>query len=86
MVFKQCELDLVALDQNHQEIVFVEVKTRQSESFGHPSEAVTPKKLRSVRQAAKAYLASKGLRNCYRFDIISVTPAGVEHFENVTWP
>jgi len=86
VVFKNYELDLVVLDRRHNEIVFVEVKTRHHPQFGHPSSAVKRLKLRSLNRAAKAYLQAKGLRNLYRFDIIAVTPSGVEHFENITWP
>lgn len=84
--YKWYELDIIALDPQHDEIVFVEVKTRGSTFFGNPSSAVNRHKLRSLNRAARQYLRTTGLRNDYRFDIISVTPEGVEHFENVTWP
>jgi putative endonuclease len=84
--FKNYELDIVALDPRFNEIVFIEVKTRQTEFFGLPSNAVNYLKLRSLNRAAKAYLRAQGLHNLYRFDIISVTPGKMEHFENVTWP
>jgi putative endonuclease len=84
--FKNHEIDLIALDKRFQEIVFVEVKTRQTSFYGHPSNAVNRQKLKSLQYVARRYLASKGLLNLYRFDIIAVTPGRVEHFENVTWP
>ncbi len=86
VVFKTQEIDLVALDNRYQEVVFVEVKTRWSADFGNPSGAVNYHKLKSMRQAANQFLRAKGLRNLYRFDIIAVTPGRVEHFENITWP
>ena len=86
VVFKNYELDLVALDRRFNEIVFIEVKTRHTSWYGHPSNAVNRLKLRSLNRAARGYLQAKGLRNLYRFDIIAVTPQGVEHFENITWP
>ncbi|HEX9817874.1 MAG TPA: YraN family protein [Patescibacteria group bacterium] len=84
--FKNHEIDLIALDKRFQEIVFVEVKTRQTSFYGNPSQAVNRAKLRSLQFVAHRYLYARGLRNLYRFDIIAVTPQGVEHFENVTWP
>ena len=36
------ELDIIAMDGDR--IVFVEVKTRRSDSKGHPIEAITPQK------------------------------------------
>jgi putative endonuclease len=86
VVFKTLEIDIVAFDERHKEVVFVEVKTRRSTQFGQPASAVDGRKLRALRHAARQYLFRTGLRNLYRFDIISVTPQGVEHFENVTWP
>ena len=86
VVFKNYELDLIAYDLQLKEIVFIEVKTRQTDLYGHPSRAVNKLKLRALNRVAKEYLQSKGLRNFYRFDIIAVTQSGIEHFENVTWP
>lgn len=44
------ELDIVALDGDV--LVVVEVKTRSGTGFGHPSEAVTPRKLARLRLLA----------------------------------
>ncbi|MBL0886464.1 YraN family protein [Myceligenerans indicum] len=44
------ELDIVALDGDV--LVVVEVKTRSGSGFGHPSEAVTPRKLARLRLLA----------------------------------
>lgn len=79
------ELDLVAIDQAHKELVFVEVKTRSSGHFGHPTQAVNWRKRRAWYRAALAYIAESGLENAFRFDIISVLPGQVEHFKNVSW-
>lgn len=50
------ELDLVALEGD--ELVAVEVKTRRSTAFGHPSEAVTPRKLARIRRLTAMWLAA----------------------------
>lgn len=79
------EIDLVALDVTQNEVVFVEVKTRRSDAYGSPSLAVGYKKLKTLRQAAISYLRERRLEKSFRFDIISVLPEKIEHFENVTW-
>ena len=82
------ELDLVAVDRRRT-IVFVEVKTRDSQDAGHPAEAVDLDKQRRLTCLAVAYLKRHGLLEYpARFDVIAVTwPEGkwfakIEHFEN----
>lgn len=82
---KHQEIDLIALDQETDELVFVEVKTRGSSFFGNPSQAVNKIKLRSMQYVAGAYRRARGFRNDYRFDIISILPGKIEHFKNITW-
>ena len=54
-------------------MVFVEVKTRRSESFGRPAMAVGPHKRRRLCRAAAAYLRRSGYpARFYRFDVIEV--------------
>lgn len=79
------EIDIVALDQKQDELVLVEVKTRTNEGFGDPSKSVNYKKLRAMRKAVPGILKHFSLEKDYRFDIISVLPQKIEHFENVTW-
>lgn len=47
------ELDLVAYKRGA--LVFVEVKTRSSNAYGSPAEAVTTLKLRKLRAAARGF-------------------------------
>lgn len=82
---KNSELDIVAWDRERDEIVFVEVKTRRTDFYGSPSEAVNDKKLATMMRVASHYLQIKRLAKDYRFDIITITPSGVRHFENVSW-
>lgn len=65
------EIDLIC--QNHQRLVFIEVKSRSSRKFGHPEESITKKKLANLVQAIWCYLeeTSSWDKN-YQFDIISV--------------
>jgi putative endonuclease len=85
-VFKKSEIDIIGIDPVTKELVFFEVKTRKTEHYGHPSQAVGKKKLRSLQKGAQLFLQYTGLQNFYRFDIITVTLDTIEHFENVTWP
>lgn len=78
------EVDIIATDATG-ELVFVEVKTRSTSQFGHPSVAVTPLKIKSLQQVARAYLREHPGYDSYRFDVISVLPDEIEHFQNVTW-
>ena len=83
------ELDLVVLDGRT--IVFVEVKTRQSQQAGNPAEAVDAKKQRRLTRLAVTFLKRHNLLehpNPKRFDVVAVTwPEGrgrpqIEHFKN----
>lgn len=68
------ELDLVVA--RGQTIVFCEVKTRTSERFGPPAEAVTVRKQRRLRTLALRWLgAHPGGWRALRFDVGSVMPA-----------
>ena len=64
------EIDLVAARGDL--IVFCEVKTRRSDRWGEPSEAVDYRKQARLRRLAGAWLTEKGGRGEVRFDVISV--------------
>lgn len=68
---RQGEIDLVARDGR--ELVFCEVKTRRSERFGSPVEAINPAKARRLRRLAWAWLAAHGAgAPSFRIDVIGV--------------
>lgn len=81
------EVDLVA--RTGATLVFVEVKTRSGEGFGHPFESITPRKLARLRRLAAAWCDETGSHaDLIRIDAISVLapPAGavlVEHLEGI---
>jgi len=81
------ELDIIA--QHEGSTVFVEVKTRSALGFGHPFEAVTPKKLRSLRRLAGEWCAARAdAGGRIRLDVIAVIgglegPARIEHLRGV---
>ena len=83
------EVDLVVLDEQFDEIVFVEVKYRETRSYGDGSQAVDQRKLNSMIKVANSYLRKKQFKKSYRFDIISVSGnlerPEIRHFENITW-
>lgn len=64
------ELDIIALDNNI--LVIVEVKTRSSDDYEEPWQAVTASKIRRTVQAAHAYIRLKAIDLEVRFDIVSV--------------
>ncbi|MBR7068642.1 MAG: YraN family protein [Bacteroidales bacterium] len=82
------ELDLVALQG--QELVVVEVKTRQSLQWQMPYEAVSRKKQRNIVQAADAYASRLDADYDVRFDVISIVWNNgsyiVEHIEDAFTP
>jgi putative endonuclease len=51
---KDGELDIVALDGDV--LVVIEVKTRSGHGFGHPAEAVTPRKLARIKRLTGQWL------------------------------
>ena len=65
------ELDLVVRCDGL--LVFCEVKTRSSNAFGSPLEAVTPTKARRLRRLAAEWLAATGERAAdLRVDVAAV--------------
>lgn len=68
--FRRFEVDIIA--QMGQELVFVEVKTRNNTSCGMPYESVDDRKRELLLQAAEAFLEESGLELEVRFDIISI--------------
>lgn len=84
---KRGELDLVAVDGRT--VVFIEVKTRRAEDYGHPTDTVDADKQRRLTRLAVIYLKRHGLlEHSARFDVVAVTwPDGarrptIEHYPN----
>jgi putative endonuclease len=82
------ELDVIARDGGT--LVVCEVKTRSSLAYGHPVEAVSPRKLRRLRGLALQWLAEQGIHvPDIRFDVIGIVqpPAGppvLQHLRGVS--
>jgi putative endonuclease len=81
------ELDIVALDGSA--LVTVEVKTRRGVGYGHPAEAVTPRKIARLRRLTAQWVADHDVRpRSIRIDVIGVLvprsgAAQVEHLVGI---
>ena len=65
------EIDIIA--ERGELLVFVEVKTRQSDRYGTPGESITMRQRRRMARAALDYLTRKRcLERPCRFDVVEV--------------
>jgi len=65
------EVDIIAQDGDS--IVFIEVKSRKSETFGEPQEAVGLEKQKKLSRISLHYLQQRHLETCNaRFDVMAV--------------
>lgn len=69
---REGELDIVSL-RNDGTTIFVEVKTRSSETFGAPVEAISGKKALRIQRLALAWLATNGrLGRPFQIDAVGI--------------
>ena len=84
------EIDIVCKKDNV--IAFVEVKTRSTNFFGEPEDAIDRKKIRNLINAATIYIGRNHKHSSgeFRFDIISVVgkcePFKITHFPDAINP
>ena len=82
------ELDIIARDNN--QLVIVEVKSRNGIRYEHPSEAVTNAKIKRIVEAADAYILEKDIDLETRFDIVTIIffdqRYELEHFKDAFYP
>lgn len=83
------EIDIIALSGDT--LVFIEVKTRKSLSYGMPLESITSRKLREITNTAEYYILTHSkLPKLLRIDAISVllnkenNIDTIEHVENIS--
>ena len=80
------EVDIIALDKD--ELCFIEVKTRRTNTFGTPMEAVTKDKLLKIFKCIKNYTSKTNLKyNKTRIDVISIeiknNEPKITHLKNI---
>ena len=85
--FEKAEIDIICVKNN--DIVFVEVKTRSSNYYASPIEAVHDKKQELLKSAALHFMEENQIKLEPRFDIISIviqdkTPI-IEPLEDAFW-
>ncbi|WP_245649870.1 YraN family protein [Vibrio nereis] len=74
---KSGEIDLVMRDGTA--IVFVEVRYRSSQAFGHAAETVTYRKMQKLQKAANVWLMKQGMSiysTDFRFDVVAIHQQG----------
>ena len=65
------EIDIIAYKKGH--TAFVEVKTRSTDAFGTPAEAVNAKKQKTIIRTAQAYIAQAKRKDTdFSFDVAEV--------------
>ena len=75
------EADLIVQDKD--EIAFVEVKTRTTDEYGTPREAVGTDKQRRYKKIAECFWKEEGEEPNARFDVAEVYADGkIEYYKN----
>lgn len=87
-VYGKAEIDLIAY--HNQQLIFIEVKTRSSTTFGQPEDFVSIAKQNLLASAATAYIELMNHQREIRFDIIAVlfnqNKYTINHIEDAFWP
>ena len=79
------EVDLIAWERDT--LVFVEVKSRQTDEYGAPDRAIGPEKTASLIRSAREYVRHAEVPwEKIRFDVVTVVfdkPPVINHFQDV---
>lgn len=85
---KKFEIDIIARDNN--ELVFIEVKTRSTNYFGNPAEAVNLSKQKHLIEGANYYLETNEIDLDCRFDVVAIVKNNneqkIEHIKDAFYP
>lgn len=83
-IFQKAEVDIIA--KHNDQIICIEVKTRNSDVFGDPQEFVTEGKIKNLVKAMDAFITENDILLETRFDIIAVLKnkkmEQLTHYEN----
>ena len=84
----KAEADIIA--EKDEMIILAEVKTRATDYFGTPDEAVHKQKQRMMVKAAEAYLEINNIDKEVRYDVISIVmndkQTTIDHIEDAFYP
>lgn len=78
-----CEIDIIAKFKNR--IIFVEVKTRKTDAFGSPFEAITKTKYNNIKTGALSYIKENNYKT-FQIDVIGITylpELKIQHLRNI---
>lgn len=78
-----CEIDIIA--QYKSTTIFVEVKTRKTDAFGTPQDAITKTKYENIKKGVQFYLSENKVKD-FRIDAICITlkpEIKIEHMKNI---
>lgn len=81
---KFCEIDIIAKIKN--KYVFIEVKTRKTDLFGAPLEAITKTKYDNIKKGVYSYVQENNIKQ-YQIDAIGITlepELKIEHLKNIS--
>ena len=86
--YDRAEIDLIMKDEKLKQLVFVEVKTRKTKTFGEPQESVNELKQLQLIKSAEGFMLNDEEYTDYekRFDVIAIYIENgketINHLEN----
>ncbi len=86
--YNRAETDLICKDESKKRLIFIEVKTRRTKTFGEPEESVTEKKQQQILKSAEGFLMTHTEYDDYekRFDVMAIMiedgKEKINHIEN----
>ena len=78
--FKRSEIDLIVKKDNW--LVFVEVRVRNSNTFGYPEQTISQAKRKKVMEGAAHYLEEVNWTGNVRYDVVAIHKNDIRHFED----